>query len=128
MYKFLILAMLAFTMTACERSDNRSRSVEQDVDNTGQNVRDRDMNAKTPFDQSESQSDLDITQKIRRALMDDDSLSVNAKNIKIMTNNGVVTLRGPVENSNERDSIARKVKDISGVKRVDNQLEVKTNR
>lgn len=39
------------------------RSVEQDVDNTGQNVRDRDMNAKTPFDQSESQSDLDITQK-----------------------------------------------------------------
>ncbi|QLH37574.1 MAG: BON domain-containing protein [Parachlamydiaceae bacterium] len=115
-------------MTACERSDNRSRSVEQDVDNTGQNVRDRDMNAKTPFDQSESQSDLDITQKIRRALMDDDSLSVNAKNIKIMTNNGVVTLRGPVENSNERDSIARKVKDISGVKRVDNQLEVKTNR
>jgi hypothetical protein len=68
-------------------------------DNTGKNVRDRDSNNLTPLDQSESESDRTITQEIRKAVMADDSLSTNAKNIKIITINGVVTLRGPVLNA-----------------------------
>ena len=65
-------------------------------DNTGRNVRDRSGATLTPGDQSESEADRTLTQQIRRAVVADDSLSTNAHNIKIITINGVVTLRGPV--------------------------------
>lgn len=94
------------------------------ADNTGRNVRDRNLMTLTPDDQSESPADRTITQRIRQALMDDNSLSTNGRNIKIITINGVVTLRGPVLNAAERDAILSKVKSIQGAAKVDNQLEV----
>lgn len=100
-------------------SDNTIRA-----DNTGRNVRDRSNQSLTSGDQSENETDRTITQNIRRALMDDDSLSTNAKNIKIITINGVVTLRGPVNTDREKNEIAKKAKAVNGVKSVDNQLEV----
>ena len=57
--------------------------------------------------------------------MGDKSLSTTAKNIKIITINGIVTLRGPVNDSHEKDKIEAKAQQIAGVNRVDNQLEVK---
>ncbi len=95
-----------------------------DNDNTGKNVRDRDSAAITPLDQSESEADRTITQKIRKAVVADDALSTNAQNIKIITINGVVVLRGPVANQQEIDSVLRKISDVQGVVRVDNQLEI----
>src|SRR5437870_4142781 len=65
-------------------------------DNTGRNVRDRSGATLTPGDQSEAKDDLRLTQQIRKAIMADKSLSTTAKNVKIMTINGAVTLRGPV--------------------------------
>ena len=65
-------------------------------DDTGRNVRDRDDQTITPMDQSNDPRDLQLTQDIRRALMADEPLSVTAKNIKIITTGGNVTLRGPV--------------------------------
>ena len=56
--------------------------------------------------------------------MEDDALSTNAKNVKVITVNGVVTLRGPVNNDRERNAIAQKVKSVSGVRNIDNQIEI----
>lgn len=94
------------------------------ADNSGRNVRDRSEAALTPGDQSGSPQDIAITRKIRQAVVADPDLSVNAQNIKIITINGVVTLRGPVENAAERQNIAATAKKVTGVTRVDNQLEL----
>lgn len=96
-------------------------------DNTKVNKVDRDMTTKTPIDQSNSKADIDITAAIRRAIMEDKSMSVNAQNCKIITEAGVTTLRGPVNSQAEKDAIEAKAKSVAGVTRVDNQLEVKTH-
>ncbi len=121
--------MLSLTWTACDRQDkpNNPPPSEQDYDNTGKNIRDRNSMTKTPLDQSENETDRTITQKIRQAIVSDNAFSTNAKNIKIITINGVVTLRGPVISSEEKDAIARKVSSIQGIVKVDNQLEVTRN-
>lgn len=95
-------------------------------DNTGANKADRDSASKTPMDQSNTKTDIDITASIRRAIMNDKAMSINAQNCKIITEAGVTTLRGPVESQAEKDSIESKAKAVAGVVRVDNQLEVKT--
>jgi hypothetical protein len=92
-------------------------------DNTALN--ERDENALTPIDQSNDSSDIEITQAIRKKVVGDDELSFNAKNVKIITVGGKVTLRGPVESPNESASIERSARDVAGVTKVDNQLEVK---
>lgn len=79
----------------------------------------------TPIDQSNTSSDLEITQQIRKQVIDDDALSFNAKNVKIITVGGKVTLRGPVESFEERTAVERAARAVPGVARVDNQLEVK---
>lgn len=93
-------------------------------DNTGKNVRDRDMTTRTPEDQSETDADRIVTKNIRQSIMADDSISMNGKNVKIITIQGVVTLRGPVANDREKSIIQKRAAAIQGVKRVDNQLEV----
>lgn len=98
-----------------------------DYDNTARNMRDRSGTTVTSGDQSESEADRTISQRIRQAIMADDSLSTNAKNVKVITINGVVVLRGPVFSSAEKEAIAKKVAEIQGVSRVDNQIEVKRN-
>lgn len=95
------------------------------ADNTGVNERDRNTANLTPGDQKENGSDLEITQKIRQAVMADDSLSFTAKNAKIITAGGRVTLRGVVKSDQERTSIAAAASKIVGAGNVDNQLEVK---
>ena len=94
-------------------------------DNTGRNVRDRGGATLTPGDQAENKADLTLTQRIRKALMADKALSTTAKNIKIITVNGLVTLRGPVNNPQEREKIVAKAQDMAGVDKVENQLEIK---
>ncbi|OJV08120.1 MAG: hypothetical protein BGO14_01490 [Chlamydiales bacterium 38-26] len=129
MKKFVLMTMLSLSLIGCDQQSKPNNPPQngQDYDNTGINVRDRDSNTKTPLNQSESDADRKITQKIRQAIMADDTLSTNAKNIKIITINGVVTLRGPVANSQEKDAIARKVTAIPGIIKVDNQLDVTRN-
>jgi osmotically-inducible protein OsmY len=94
-------------------------------DNTGRNVRDRGGATMTPGDQSENEADRTVTQQIRRAVVADDSLSIMAKNVKIITSDGVVTLRGPVQSPHEKVAIEAKARQFAGVNQVDNQLEVK---
>ena len=101
-----------------------SRAADYPADNSGKNVRDRQDNVRTPGDQSNSKSDMAITQEVRKAVVADKALSTNAHNVKIITKNGVVTLRGPVKSPEEKDTIAAKAKQVAGVKNVDNQLEI----
>jgi len=94
------------------------------ADNSGKNVRDRQDAAVTSGDQSNTQADLNITQEIRKAVMADKDLSTNAHNVKIITANGVVTLRGPVKSAEEKANIGAKAAHVAGVTRVDNQIEI----
>lgn len=104
--------------------DTRTESAKPAADNTDRNERDRADTALTPGDQGESEADRGITQQVRQSVMKEDGLSMNAKNVKIITNNGTVTLRGPVESANEKASIGRLAQSATGVKQVDNQLEI----
>src|SRR5215471_2751109 len=92
-----------------------------DADNTARNANNPAADATA---QSESEADIQISAAVRKAVVDDKALSVNAHNVKITTSNGVVTLRGPVKNDQEKSSIESKAKAVAGVSRVDNLLEV----
>jgi hyperosmotically inducible periplasmic protein len=93
-------------------------------DNSAVNVRDRAPDAMTAGEQSNAKSDVELTREIRRAVVKDDSLSMLAHNVKIVANNGAVTLRGPVKTEQEKVAIANKAEQIAGPNKVDNQLEV----
>jgi len=127
MKTIIILLFSTLLVVACSKNRSDNKQVSQtavEPDNSGRNVRDRDDQNKTTGDQSENEADRTITQNIRRAVTADDSLSTNAKNVKIITNNGMVTLRGPVKSEKEKAEIEAKAKQVAGVKSVDNQLEV----
>jgi len=94
-------------------------------DNTATNERDRSGDTKTSGDQSNSSADLKITQAIRQALMKDGELSMTAKNIKVITDNGEVTLRGPVKNAQEQARVDQLAKSAAGGAHVVDQLDVK---
>jgi sporulation protein YlmC with PRC-barrel domain len=81
--------------------------------------------AKTAQDQSASEQDVDITRRIRKEILARDGLSLNARNVKIITVNGQVTLRGPVNNDQEKRAIAEIVSRVVPYAKVDNQLEIK---
>lgn len=94
-------------------------------DNTAQNVGDDRSEARTPMDQSNSEQALAVTSEIRRTIVNDDSLSTYARNIKIITDEtGAVTLRGPVRTAYERKKIEDLTKQIAGVARVQSEITV----
>ena len=103
------------------------RAADYPADNSGKNARDREGTTLTSGDQSNNKADVTITQKIRREVVADKRLSMDAHNVKIITINGVVTLRGPVKSAAEKANIGAKAKRVAGVTRVDNQLEVATD-
>jgi osmotically-inducible protein OsmY len=106
---------------------NQTESVSPEADNSSKNQRDRDGATVTPGDQGNSAADRGLTQRIRKALVTDSNYSVTAKNIKIMTLDGRVTLRGPVNSDVERVRLVTLAQNIAGVDNVQDQLEVKAN-
>jgi hypothetical protein len=120
-----IVLSIAVGMTAAGTAPAANEAGEYPPDNTGRNVRDRDDMTLTSEDQSEKKSDRELTQKIRQAVVEDDALSGEAHNIKIITVDGVVTLRGPVKSAEERNAIGAKAVKIAGTGKVKNQLEPK---
>jgi osmotically-inducible protein OsmY len=124
----LAMTLLTFggyaTLTRAETEGNPAPAARVAPDNTGRNVRDRSDKTLTPGDQSSRKADVSLTRRIRRAITADKALSTTAKNIKIITVGGVVTLRGPVKSDQEREKIAATAQQIAGVKQVDNHLEV----
>jgi osmotically-inducible protein OsmY len=94
------------------------------ADNTKVNNRDRADNAVTADQQKENPTDRDLTQKIRRALMNDKGLSTYAHNVKIVSQAGQVTLKGPVRSNQEKQSIEAKAVEVAGAGHVVNELSV----
>lgn len=113
------------TSSGSDRYSTNASTNSYAPDNTGVNKRDRSDAALTSDDQGGSQADRETSRLLRRAITDNDQLSTQSKNIKIITKDGKVTLRGPVPSQKELDSIKAIVQQ-SGVTGVDNQLEVKT--
>jgi hyperosmotically inducible protein len=113
-----IAYLSAFTLAALAADDKT------EPDNTAINERDRSGDTKTSGDQSNSSADLKITQAIRQALMKEPSLSTTAKNIKVITADGHVTLRGPVKTTQEKAKIDQLARSAAGGAQIDDQLEV----
>src|SRR5580698_7586455 len=94
-----------------------------DPTNTAVNVRDRSEAAKTPINQNENQSDINLTATIRKRVVGTE-MSTDAHNVKIISQDGRVTLRGPVKSPDEKAQIEAIAQDVAGKDHVDSQLEV----
>ena len=95
------------------------------ADNTKTNERDRSANEPTADQQKDTRSDRDITQQIRRSIMNDKSLSTYAHNVKVITQHGQVTLKGPVRSEDEKKAIEAKAAEVAGENKVSSELNVK---
>ena len=93
-------------------------------DNSVQNERDRNHAMLTPMDQSSKRGDIDISRRIRRALVKDGNLSTEAKNVKIITIDGAVTLRGPVKTDQGKAAVVATATQLTGDAPVRDELEV----
>jgi osmotically-inducible protein OsmY len=93
-------------------------------DDTKVNQRDRSRNEPTADQQKEDRSDRDITQQIRQSIMKDKSLSTYAHNVKIITQNGQVTLKGPVRSEDEKKAIEDKAAEVAGDGKVTSELDI----
>jgi hyperosmotically inducible periplasmic protein len=126
--RFLSVLFFAAVLSAgCSKDRSEDNRVSQNAvepDNSARNAGDQNAQNKTAGDQSESAADRTISQNIRAAITGDDALSTDGKNVKIITSDGTVTLRGPVKSVEEKSEIEAKAKQITGVKKVDNQLEI----
>jgi hyperosmotically inducible protein len=95
------------------------------ADNTAVNKRDQNPGEATADQQKMNATDRDLAAKIRRSVMADKSLSTYAHNVKIISQNGTVTLKGPVRSDDEAASIVTKATDIAGGgDKVINQMSV----
>jgi hyperosmotically inducible protein len=117
-------SLLAGMCVAQAGSAFAQSAVNPSADNSAMNERDRGHANLTPMDQSNKPQDVSISRQIRHALVDDKQLSTEAKNVKIITIDGAVTLRGPVKNAQERADIEAKAAQVAGEANVHNQLEV----
>ncbi len=93
-------------------------------DNSQRNQRHNESTAATADQQSHSKKDVEITQQIRKELMEDKGLSTYSKNIKVVTNNGKVVVTGPVRTSAERTAIEEIAKNVAGDENVQNQISI----
>jgi len=113
--------MLSATTTAIAQDSSQAPA----PDNTKTNDRDRNPAQATADQQKENRPDRDITRDIRRSIMQDKSLSTYAHNVKVISQNGMVTLKGPVQSEEEKTAIEAKAAEVAGKDKVTSQLEVK---
>jgi hyperosmotically inducible periplasmic protein len=130
MKTFATILILGSALAACDKDNTdttqTTASNASAPDNTKTNARDKAPTL-TPIDQGNSQADIDTTQAIRKAVMGDEALSTNAKNVKIITNKGVITLRGPVNTEAEKKNVEAKALAAAGGNRVDDQIDIQSN-
>lgn len=94
------------------------------ADNTKINQRDRNQSEPTADQQKANSGDRQLTQQIRRAIVKDKALSSDAHNVKIISQNGSVTLKGPVKSAEEKQAIESKAAEIAGADKVNSELQV----
>jgi hyperosmotically inducible periplasmic protein len=118
---FVTVAFCAATMAVSAQTPDSPKP-----DNTKVNKRDRNAGQVTADQQKENGGDRKLTQDIRRSIMEDKSLSTYAHNVKIISQNGTVTLKGPVKSDDEKKSvIAKAVAVVGSADKVTDQISVK---
>ena len=105
-------------------AERATASATKPADNSARNARDVDGDTLTPLDQSHAEADVALTRSIRKLLVDDETLGTNAQNVKVISVDGMVTLRGPVANADEQARIVAIAKKAAGPDRVTNELQV----
>jgi len=121
--------LVTFSVMAQNTPDPPAKATDttptKDADNTARNAADRAGETLTPVDQGNSKADVTMTAQIRKEVVALRNLSVNGQNVKIITNEGKVTLRGPVNSADEKRQIGEIATRYAQPGNVDNQLEVK---
>jgi osmotically-inducible protein OsmY len=120
-----VVALAFMLVLASALTSAQDPSAAPAPDNSKVNERDRNKAEPTADQQKENRSDQDITQQIRQSIVKDESLSTYAHNVKIISQNGMVTLKGPVRSEDEKSAIVAKAVEVVGQDKVTNQLEVK---
>lgn len=110
--------MLASTIYAADPSVN------PDADNTAKNQVHNGTDSQSADQQSNAKGDVELTRKIRQALTRDKSLSTYAHNVKIITNDGVVVLKGPVKDSKEKQIVENQAARLAGADNVRSEIEI----
>ena len=112
--RFLTLVVSLSAIGMVWAQQDPATSGQQPADNTKTNQRDRNQNEPTADQQKENSSDRVLAQQVRRALVKDKSLSTYAHNIKVIAQNGIVTLKGPVHSDEEKQAIESKAAEAAG--------------
>jgi len=94
------------------------------ADNTKINRRDKNQSEATADSQKQTPTDRHLSQQIRRALVKDKSLSTNAHNVKVIAQDGMVTLKGPVDSDSEKQTVESTASQIAGSDKVTSEIQV----
>ncbi len=128
MKRFLQVALFSALLSsgwALATIQDNSQSATEQPDNTKVNQQDRGANRVTADQQKMDPGDRETTKQIRQAITRDKSISTYGHNVKVITQNGTVTLKGPVRSEEEKQAIEAKAEKIVGPENVTDDLEVK---
>ena len=122
----IVIASLMCTLMSGTFAVSAGQAQSTKPDNTKANQRDRNPNATTADQQKMNSADTELTKKIRSALMGDKSLSSYAHNVKVISQDGTVTLKGPVRSEEEKAAVEAKANEAAGGAKVVSELSVAT--
>jgi hyperosmotically inducible protein len=120
-----LFATLLLSGWALAAAQDNNQTTPPAADNTKVNQRDRNHNEATAEQQKMNPADRQTTKQIRQAIEKDKSISTYGHNVKVITQNGMVTLKGPVRSEEEKKSIEAKAGEIAGADKITSELEVK---
>jgi hyperosmotically inducible periplasmic protein len=123
--QFVLFVLIGALGSAWAQQDSATPD-QTTPDNTKVNQRDRNKSQPTADQQKENNSDRELARQVRRALVQDKTLSTYAHNVKVVAQNGMVTLKGPVRSDQEKQAVESKAAEIAGADKVTNQIEVKS--
>ena len=112
--KAILAQLLLMSMAGLLWAQDSTPMQEQPADNTKVNERDRSKAEPTADQQKENTSDRELARQIRRALVKDKALSTYAHNVKVIVQNGAVTLKGPVRSDEEKRTVEAKAAEVAG--------------
>jgi hyperosmotically inducible periplasmic protein len=124
----LLSGVLAFAPALKAASHQDPQETPAQPDNSTKNLPANHHDANRADQQSNSSSDVELTRQIRQAIAKDRALSTYAHNVKIITRNGVVELKGPVRSESEKAAVEAKATDVAGAAKVKNELTVKPDK
>jgi hyperosmotically inducible protein len=121
---FLLISLLLLSCAGLTLAQDSAGQSAPASDNTKINQRDRNPNEPTADQQSNNRSDRDIAQQVRQAIIADKTFSTYAHNVKVITQNGQVTLKGPVRSDDEKRAVEAEAAAIAGHGKVTSELTV----